>query len=151
MKIYASLYAFIWVSFIEIALILVRWGIREMVHVHLILGIALIFWASFNANEVAKTGAPERTKRIARTVMGMSIASAVTGLILYLPIIDIDLGLRDFTCGLIFIHILFAFAMFTQSASVATSYDMWEEKELGSEPAAPQEEAPPEEIEEQTP
>jgi hypothetical protein len=149
MKIYASLYAFIWVSFLEIALILVRWGIREMVHVHLILGIALIFWASFNATEVAKTGAPERTKRIARTVMGMSVASAVTGIILYLPIIDIDLGLHDFTCGLVFIHILFAFAMFAQSASVATSYDMWEEKELGSEPETPQDEVPPEETEEQ--
>jgi hypothetical protein len=156
MKIWGSLYAFIWVSFVEIAIIMLRaYGYRDLVHVHLILGIALIFWAQFNATEVAKTGAPARTKRLSRAVVGMSVASAVTGMILYLPYLDIDIGIHDFVCGLVFIHILFVFAMFAQSASVATSYDMWEEKELGSEPEAPEQteadESVSEEIGEQSP
>jgi hypothetical protein len=140
MKIWASLYAFVWVSFFEIAFIVLRmYGYRDLVHVHLILGIALIFWAQFNSMEVQKTQAPARTKRVSKAVVGMSVGAAVTGLILYLPYLDIDIGIHDFICGLVLIHILFAFAMFAQSASVATGYDMWEEKEfLPESPEAPE-------------
>lgn len=69
-------------------------------YLHIILGIAIVIVVGYNSNELLQTEVPLRIKKVARAAFGMSIASVVT------------------------------VAMVTQASSVATAYDMWEEKEF---------------------
>lgn len=132
MKLWASLYLLIWLGFFAILLSVIVGVERSFLsfldepffYLHIILGIVIVIVAGYNANELQKTEAPDRIKRVARAAFGMSIASAITGMI-RAPMID-----SDYLCFISFIHILVTIAMITQASSVATAYDMWEDKEF---------------------
>ena len=129
MKLWASLYLLIWLGFFAIFLSAIVGVERSFLsflewpffYLHIILGILIIVVAGYNANELQKTEAPMRIKRVARTAFQMSIASAVVG---FIRVLD-----NDYICFVSAIHILVTIAMITQASSVATAYDMWEEKE----------------------
>lgn len=125
MKLWASLYAMVWLAFIEIVfVVVVDIGnyIPYLVPIHIIVGFALILLAAFNSVEIEKTQAPKRIGRIAKAAMMMAIGAAVTG--------AMRAFIDDFVCFISFVHVTFIIAMITQASSAATAYDMWEEKEF---------------------
>lgn len=136
MKLWSSLYLLIWLGFFAILLSAIVGVERSFLsfleepffYLHIILGVLIVVVAGYNSNELLKTEAPSRIKRVARTAFGMSIASAVTGMIR-----PID---SDYICFISFVHILVTIAMITQASSAATAYDMWEEREF-EEKSAP--------------
>ena len=145
LKLWAALYAMVWLVLLEfLTLLLAPRGSAPAVWLHIVLGALIVVFAFVNAKNLAATAAPARTKRVAKAIAGMSAAGAVLGALLYL---DFTPGLGILQGGPVYVlHVLTAFAIITQAASVATSYDMWEEKEFQTEaPAAealPRAEAP---------
>ncbi len=129
MKLWASLYTLIWLGFMAIFLSAIDGVERSFLdflewpffYLHIILGVVIVVVAGYNANELQKTETPMRIKRVARTAFGMSIASAITG---FIRVVD-----NEYICFISAIHILVTIAMITQASSVATAYDMWEERE----------------------
>jgi hypothetical protein len=97
-------------------------------YVHGILGILIVLLAFFNRKTIASTTCPPRIKRIAKASVSMSVAAALSGIALASPLDP--LALTIFKA----IHITVAMALFAQSASVATSFDMWGTKEFGEGP-----------------
>ncbi len=135
MKLWMSLYAMIWVVFIEFMLAMTPGASIVLRYLHIVLGLVIIGLASYNFNGVRWTSVPGRVKRIAKTTFILSIAIGVLGLPLYFgfggPILfGITLG------GIIlFLHVVIGFAIITQAAAVAIAYDMWEDKEFAKETA----------------
>jgi len=146
LKVWAALYAMVWLVLLEFLVLMIApgslkgnafWGASAAVWLHMVLGALIVAFAFVNAKNLAATAAPTRTKRVAKAIAGMSAAGAVLGALLYL---DFTPGLGILQRGPVYVlHVLTAFAIITQAASVATSYDMWEEKEF--EAAAPSPEA----------
>ena len=130
MKLWSSLYTLVWLGFFAIVLSAIVGVERSFLsfleepffYLHIILGVLIVIVAGYNANELQKTEVPMRIKRVARAAFGMSIASAITGMIRAFD--------NDYICYISFFHILVTIAMVTQASSVATAYDMWEEKEF---------------------
>ncbi|MEE9223533.1 MAG: hypothetical protein V3U51_02165 [Thermoplasmata archaeon] len=80
MKLGASLYVMVWLSFAEIVFVVVvdiEKYIPHVVPMHIIVGIALILLAAFNSVKIKKTQAPKRIARIAKASMMMAIGAAV--------------------------------------------------------------------------
>jgi hypothetical protein len=102
-------------------MVMVDTGWDFMVHLHILLGVAIVGLAFYNVQGLGKTAAPDRIKRISKALAGFSVAQGVIGLLLYF---DIAPALMDLA------HIIASLAMVTQAASAATGYDMWEEKEF---------------------
>lgn len=140
MKLWRALYAMVWLVLLEfLTLLLAPRGSTAAVWLHMALGAGIVALAFVNAKNLAATAAPARTKRVAKAIAGMSAAGAFFGVLLYF---DFTPGLGLLRGGPVYVlHLLTAFAIITQAASVATSYDMWEEKEF--EAAAPSPEAAP--------
>lgn len=130
MKLWASLYALIWLGFIAIVITAIEGVERSFLsfmdepffYLHIIVGVAIVVVAGYNANELQQTEAPMRIKRVARTAFGMAIISAITGMIRAFD--------NPYICYISFFHILVTIAMITQASSVATAYDMWEDREF---------------------
>ncbi|MFZ3060431.1 MAG: hypothetical protein WA102_11950 [Candidatus Methanoperedens sp.] len=135
MKLWMSLYAMIWVVFIEFLLAMKPGASIILTYLHIVLGLVIIGIAWYNFNGVRWTAVPGRVKRIAKTTFILSIAIGVLGLPLYFgaggPILfGVTLG------GLIlFFHVVVGFAIITQAAAVAIAYDMWEDREFAKETA----------------
>ncbi len=136
MKLWASLYLLIWLGFFAILLSAIAGMERSFFsfldepffYLHIIIGIAVVIVAGYNANELQQTEVPMRIKRVARAAFGMAMASGVTGVIRAFD--------NPYICYISFFHIVVTIAMITQASSVATAYDMWEEKEF-EEKSAP--------------
>jgi hypothetical protein len=134
MKLWMSLYAMIWVVFIEFLLAMTPGASIVLRYLHIVLGLVIIGLAYYNFNGVRWTAVPGRVKRIAKTTFIMSIAIGVLGLPLYF---GKDVHIFGITFGGIisFLHVVFGFAIITQAAAVAIAYDMWEDKEFAKETA----------------
>lgn len=129
MKLWASLYLMIWLAFLEFMILLARiQGLALLVELHILLGVIIILLAFYNAARLRATQAPARIKRIAGALAGMATFEAVLGLPLYF---DIGGNL------LRVLHLIVAFAILAQASSVATTYDMWEEKEFAPPSGSP--------------
>jgi hypothetical protein len=120
-KLWGSLYLMIWLCALEFLVVMIHTDWDFMVYLHILLGLAIVGLAFYNVQELQKTAAPDRVKRVSKAIAGFSVAQGVIGLLL---IFDIAPGIMDF------FHIFASLAMITQAASVATGYDMWEEKEF---------------------
>lgn len=129
MKLWASLYLMIWLCFLEFLMIMAPTGWDYMVELHILLGVLIVVLAFYNAQRLGKSAAPDRVKRISRVIVGFSIAQGVIGILFYL---EFALEIMDV------FHIIVSLAMITQAASVATGYDMWEEKEFEQAPQTAQ-------------
>ncbi len=134
MQLWNKLYNTVWLAFFSCVLI-PRWmGEYVGLTVHALLGLAMVVVTLSNARNLGALPVPPRLKRISKVTAGFALFQAVVGLALGavlhlapdLPVVDPVLRGA---------HVVSALAILAQASSVATAYDMWEEKEFGE--AAP--------------
>ena len=134
MELWALLYGMIWLAFGESVLIFAHiHDIVWVVYAHMVLGVAIVGVAYANARDLRATRVPGRVKRTANATFRLTILMGLLGVPLYFnlgagwffPVIGVSVY-----GGIIFLHLVNAFAIVTQVAAVAIAYDMWEEKEF---------------------
>jgi len=126
----------IWIVFIEFLLAMTPGSSSVLIHLHVILGIAIMGLAFYNFSGIRNTRVPGRVKRITQASFSLSVAVAVLGVPLFYDIGNVwVISLINVSIyGLIlFLHVVIAFAIITQAAAVAIAYDMWEDKEFVKE------------------
>lgn len=123
MKLWQAQYNMIWLLLL-VTLSSVLDVLPHHEHIHAVLGLGVVALAFRNKAALAKTAAPARLKRIAAALASISVMAAVTGILLAIP----PLAFLDTLWRVL--HILTIVAITTQAGSVATAYDMWEEKEF---------------------
>jgi len=130
MLLWRRLYNTVWLAFFACVL-LSRWmGSIVGVPVHAVLGIALLVATWSNVRSLAVLPVPSRLKRISRAAAGFALFQLIVGLALG--------AVAHFAADLAIVsgilrgaHVVGALAILAQSSSLATGYDMWEEKEFG--------------------
>jgi hypothetical protein len=130
MSIWKQLYATVWLAFLQIVIAVVSIpGFKTyLTYGHVVLGLVILGLAHFNNVQLKKTEAPNRLKRIAKSTAVLATIQPIFGIAL---LVNIMLGLGSSFIGIIaFLHLVIALAIITQASSVATAYDMWEEKEI---------------------
>lgn len=142
MRVWMPLYGMVWLVLVAFltAMVLPRGPASAVLHMGF--GVGVVLLAFVNARNIEATRAPLRTKRIARACLNIAAVAAATGALVQwggLPTLGLLPG------GWVYlVHVLAAAAVFTQAASIATSYDMWEEREVAdSEPGPAPARAPP--------
>ncbi len=129
MQLWKCLYNTIWLAFFACVLV-PRWmGAYAGFPVHGLLGLFLVVMTVINARKLAALPVPDRLKRISKVTMGFAVFQLVTGLVLggLLHLVpDLPYAAPILHGG----HIVIALAILAQTSSVATAYDMWEEKEF---------------------
>ena len=122
----------IWLAFLDIIIIIVNIsGFKTYVVLgHTILGLIILGLAYYNSMQIKETKAPNRLKRITKSTVTLAAIELILGIILF-PYAVFGIGIP--LVGVIdFLHLVIALAIITQASSVATAYDMWEEKEYTS-------------------
>jgi hypothetical protein len=130
MSIWKQLYALVWLAFLQIVIAIVTIpGLKiYLVYGHVALGLVILGLAHFNNAQIKKTEAPNRLKRIVKATAVLATIQPIFGIVL---LVNIILGIGALLEGVIaFFHLVIALAIITQASSVATAYDMWEEKEI---------------------
>lgn len=129
MELWKKLYNTIWIAFFACVLI-PRWiGAHSGFPVHILLGLFLLFVTVTNARQLAALTVPSRLKRISKTTMGFAIFQVINGLAMG-AINHLAPDLTFVPSILHGMHIVCALAILAQASSVATAYDMLEEKEF---------------------
>jgi hypothetical protein len=137
MKLWSWLYTLVWLTAVQILLGFYTASSAPLpvVIAHVVVGVAVVGVAQYDARQIRKTAAPARLKRIARVSGVFAGIQFLLGVVLFL---GLEEGVQVPGADVIsFFHLLFALAIVAQAASVATAYDMWEEREFveGVEPA----------------
>ncbi len=136
MKLWASLYAMVWIVLIEFLLAMTPGGSTVLIYMHIILGAAIVGLAFYNFSGIRKTRVPGRVKRIAQAGFNISVMVLILGALLFfnvggawvIPLANVSIyGL------ILFLHVVNSFAIITQAAAVAIAYDMWEDNEFVKE------------------
>jgi len=145
MKLWAILYAAIWIVFLEF--LFGSWPDPPAVvpYFHLVLGLGVVLLTYYCFRLLRETRVPGRVKRIARASFALSILMAFLGFLLWfnvgagwnIPVVNLTVYR-----GILFLHIVNAIAILTQLAAVAIAYDMWEDHEFEKE-TGPGEVPPP--------
>jgi hypothetical protein len=119
----------VWLATLEFILVWAPFaGFAPPVYAHMILGIIIFVLAYSNASKLSKTPCPARIRRIVKATVGLLVFEGLLGILLYfrntasLPAL--------IASAASFLHLGTALAIVTQTASTATAYDMWEEKEF---------------------
>jgi hypothetical protein len=123
LKLWVGLYLLIWLAFAQF-LVMAFSQISGVSYLHFVIGLAVLVLAIMNYRGLKRTSAPNRLKRISRIIPGMAAFDGLLGVPLFL-----------FTEGTVhwainFLHLIISLAIITQASSLATAYDMWEEKEF---------------------
>jgi heme A synthase len=127
MKIWKQLYLIVWLTFLQIIIILLPGLGRSLVDVHAVLGFIILGLAHYDYAALRRTDAPNRLKRIAKSTAALATVQIILGIILYATL---SLNVSKLLVQVVtFLHLVIALAIITQAASVATAYDMWEEHE----------------------
>ena len=125
MKLWIRLYALIWLAFLQFILVYVDVpGLVLQTPIHVFTGFVIIVLSLSNLMGLRNASSPARLVRISFATAAMAAALAVFGIGLRL-----ELG-PDLEAGVRFVHLVMALAVITQASSVATAYDMWEEREF---------------------
>ncbi len=133
MKTWALMYALIWVSFLQIIIVLFpALGSFLTNGLHFLLGVVVAAMAYTISVRVANTSCPDRIKRITKTTRNLSILEGLLGIPLYLSS-GLNVGI-PFAYIISFLHVVIAIAIITQASSSANAFDMWEEKEFLTTP-----------------
>jgi hypothetical protein len=131
MNIWKQLYAMVWLAFLQIVIILITLYVpgfkTYLVYGHTFLGLVILGLAHYNSAQIKRTEAPSRLKRIVKSTAALATLQIILGVILFASVI-LAIGI-PFIGVIAFFHIVTALAIITQASSVATAYDMWEEKE----------------------
>ena len=128
MLLWRQLYNTVWLSFFSCVLI-PRWmGPRAGLIAHAVLGVLILVVTRSNVRRLGALEVPARLKRISKATFAFAVAQLVAGLVLG--------GVERLAPGLPLVasilrgaHVVFALTILAQASSVATAYDMWEEKE----------------------
>jgi hypothetical protein len=99
-----------------------------LVYGHTILGLVILGLAHYNNAQISKTEAPNRLKRIAKSTAMLATIQLILGVVLLFNLM-LSIGI-PMVWIIAFLHLVIALAIITQASSVATAYDMWEEKEI---------------------
>ncbi|MDD5308249.1 MAG: hypothetical protein PHU25_13080 [Deltaproteobacteria bacterium] len=126
MQLWQRLYAMVWLAFFEFVLI-PRWLGGFAAPIHALLGVLMLALALRNARSLAALPVPARLKRISRAtanlVIGQAVLGAGLGVMLYTGLFSRAYTWVDIP------HLVLACAILAQTGSLATSYDMWEDRE----------------------
>jgi hypothetical protein len=134
MQLWKRLYNTVWLSFFCCVLI-PRWmGQYVGLPLHMLLGLALLLMTLGNAKRLSALKVPDRLKRISKVTAGFAVFQLVSGMALA-GVMHLAPKVPYLLPGLWGIHVVIALAILTQTSSVATAYDMWEEKEFETDPA----------------
>jgi hypothetical protein len=129
MQLWNRLYNTVWLAFFSCVLI-PRWmGPYAGIPIHLLLGLAMLFLTQGNARRLASLAVPLRLQRISRVTAGFAIFQAACGIAIAAAK---HLGAKAAWAVplLMGMHLVSALAILSQASSVATAFDMWEEKEF---------------------
>lgn len=130
MKTWSALYLLIWITFIQIMIILFPiFGLTPAYYIHGAVGVAVVGVAMYSYSLVKKTSCPDRIKRISKTTAILGGVQGILGLILFAGVVMFNFGPTIQNIVLL-LHAVNALAIITQAASSATAFDMWEEKEF---------------------
>jgi hypothetical protein len=131
MKLWQRLYNTVWLAFFSCVMI-PRWmGSYAGPPVHVLLGLALLIMTRTNARRLAALPVPQRLKRISAVTLGFAVFQLAGGLA-FGAIVHLFPNLPVAGPLLRGAHVVCALAILAQASSVATAYDMWEEKEFES-------------------
>jgi len=134
MELWRRLYNTVWLAFFCCVLI-PRWMIPYMgLSAHVLLGLLMLVVTLGNAKRLRALPVPDRLKRISKVTAGFAMFQLIAGMALG-GIRHLAPNLPVVSKALFGIHVVCALAILAQASSVATGYDMWEEKEIGSDPA----------------
>ncbi|MGD0175211.1 MAG: hypothetical protein ABSC50_00095 [Candidatus Bathyarchaeia archaeon] len=132
MSIWKQLYAIVWLAFLQIIIITLPRFTIYLVDAHVVLGLAILALAHYDNAQIRKTDAPVRLKRIVKATAILATFQIILGVILYANLrLSVNVPLVSVIS---FLHLVAALAIITQAASVATAYDMWEEREYTASP-----------------
>jgi cytochrome b561 len=136
MKTWILMYALIWVSFVEILIVMFPvLAAFPTYDIHLVVGVVVLAMAYVVYMRVKAAPCPDRIKRITKTTFGFGVFQAVLGIVLYGALYS-GAGPGDFWITVLnFLHVGAAIAIITQASSSATAFDMWEEKEFEAAPS----------------
>jgi hypothetical protein len=129
MLLWRRLYNTVWLAFFSCVLISRLLGPHVGTPVHVVLGLLLLIMTISNARSLAALSVPERLKRISKVTAGFAIFQMLNGLAMG-GIMHLSVNLPRIPSILHGVHVVCALAILAQAASVATAYDMWEEKEF---------------------
>jgi hypothetical protein len=119
----------VWLAFLQIVLAIVNIpGFKTyLVYGHAILGLIILGLAHYNNAQMKKTEAPKRLKRIAKSTATLATIQPILGIVILLNLM-LTIAI-PMVWVITFLHLVIALAIITQASSVATAYDMWEERE----------------------
>ncbi|HTY63206.1 MAG TPA: hypothetical protein VMG30_13230 [Acidobacteriota bacterium] len=129
MQLWKRLYGVVWLAFFS-CVIIPRWtGAKAGLWVHVVLGLAMLIMTLGNAKSLHALSVPSRLKRISKVTIGFAVLQVICGLGFgvvkhYLP--DLPAAMQALRIA----HLVCALAILAQASSLATAYDMWEEKEF---------------------
>jgi hypothetical protein len=133
MKLWNRLYNTIWLAFF-CCMLVPRWmGAHVGPPVHGLLGLGMLVLAFANARRLAALPVPARLKRISKTTSGIAAFQTICGIALGV-VTKLAPDLPVVGTVLLVVHVVCALAILAQVSSVATAYDMWEEKEYQTTP-----------------
>jgi len=131
MKTWQALYGMIWLCFATL-FVAVFDPIPHKGPVHGVLGILVLVLAFRNRAALARSACPSRLKRIGAITAKICVFALLTGAALAVPQLEAH---KWIVYAIKALHIFAIAAIVTQTASVATAYDVWEEREC--EPGPP--------------
>jgi hypothetical protein len=130
-----KLYGTVWLAFFSCVLI-PRWIPVIGLSLHFVVGLAMLIMTQSNKKSLAAMPVPERLKRISKVTAGFVILQLISGMVIgaafmgslfrILP----PAFLFKISGAIRIIHDICALVILAQASSVATAYDMWEEKEF---------------------
>jgi hypothetical protein len=130
MQLWNKLYNTVWLAFFSCVL-LPRWmSPKAGLSVHVLLGVLMLIVTQTNARRLASMPVPDRLKRVSKVAAGIAIFQLICGLALG-AVMHLAPNLAIVASILRGVHVVCALAILSQSSSIATGYDMWEEKEFG--------------------
>jgi heme A synthase len=125
-----QLYLIVWLTFLQIIIILVPRLGSSLVDLHAALGFVILGLAHYDYAVLKRSEAPNRLKRITKSTAILATFQVILGIVLYANLrLNVSIPLIQVVT---FIHLMTALAIITQAASVATAYDMWEEHEYSA-------------------
>jgi len=130
MKLWTQLYLLVWLTFVQIIIILIPSIGGGLVDLHALLGFVILGLAHYDYAALKRTDAPNRLKRIAKATAVLATFQVILGIVIYANLrLNVSIPLVQVVT---FIHLVTALAIITQASSVATAYDMWEEHEYAT-------------------
>ena len=134
MPLWRQLYNTFWLAFFCCVLI-PRWmGTYVGLPIHALLGLIMLVATHSNARRLRALPVPDRLRRISRVTAGFAIFQLIAGLALG-GVMHLFPYLSIISSVLRGVHVVAGLTILAQTSSVATAYDMFEEKEFVTIPA----------------